>query len=112
MFNSIPVFGSQDFKCLCKHSHLDHDPNGKRKCINNKSCKNGCNGFTSSHHCGCGMTYDEHHTVFQSRAEREAEGRPVDPSWMQEQNMVGGMGGLGNDFMGLVHESNKQDLMN
>lgn len=53
------------------------------------------------------MTYDQHTTVFESRAEREAQGRPVDPSWMQEQNMVGGMGGLGNDFMALVNEHEK-----
>ena len=39
------------------------------------------------------------------------EGRQVDPSWMQEQNMVGGMGGLGNDHMALVDEQNKQDMM-
>ena len=57
------------------------------------------------------MTYDEHQTVFESRAEREMAGRPVDPSWMQNQNMVGGMGGLGNDFMSLVEEQNKQDMM-
>ena len=40
------------------------------------------------------MGYDQHQTVFESREEREAEGRPVDPKWMQDQNMVGGMGGL------------------
>jgi hypothetical protein len=26
-------------------------------------------------------------TVFESREEREAAGRPVDPKWMQEQNV-------------------------
>jgi hypothetical protein len=28
--------------------------------------------------------FDEHETVFESREEREAAGRPVDPKWMQE----------------------------
>jgi len=44
----------------------------------------------------------DHETVFQSREEREAEGRPVDPKWMQEQNMVAGMGGLQSDMQGLA----------
>ena len=32
MFTYIPVFGSQDLKCFCKHSSKDHQPNGKRLC--------------------------------------------------------------------------------
>ena len=36
----------------------------------------------------------QHETVFESREEREAEGRPVDPKWMQDNNMVQAMGGL------------------
>ena len=40
--------------------------------------------------------------MFETRAEREAQGRPVDPEWMQEGNMVAGMGGLGNDFSSLA----------
>ena len=40
--------------------------------------------------------------MFQSREEREAEGRQVDPKWMQDENMIGGMGGLSNDHTSLV----------
>lgn len=36
----------------------------------------------------------EHETVYESREEREAQGRSVDPKWIQEQNMAAGMGGL------------------
>jgi hypothetical protein len=32
------------------------------------------------------------------RSEREAEGRKVDPKWMQDDNMTAGMGGLLQDF--------------
>ena len=31
-FLLIYLVGSQDLKCLCKHSCHDHDPNGIRKC--------------------------------------------------------------------------------
>ena len=40
------------------------------------------------------MTFNDHVTVFETREEREAQGRPVDPKWMQDENMAGGMGGL------------------
>lgn len=50
--------------------------------------------------------------MFQSREEREAEGRKVDPKWMQEDNMVGGMGGLQNDFTGLVETQDMNDMRN
>ena len=48
------------------------------------------------------MSYEQHQTVFESREEREAEGRPVDPMWMQETNMVAGMGGLTNGYSDLA----------
>lgn len=37
---------------------------------------------------------DQHKTVFETREERLADGRQVDPKWMQEMNLAGGMGGL------------------
>ena len=40
--------------------------------------------------------------MFESREEREAEGRPVDPKWMQEQNIVAGMGGLTGAYSDLI----------
>jgi len=69
-------------KCLCKHSCKDHNPN-TRKCLK-PGCKNCHTGFTSKHGCSCPDVFDEHETVFESREEREAAGRPVDPKWMQE----------------------------
>ncbi len=56
-----------------------------RKC-QRPGCKN-CTTFTSKHGCACPQIYDDHVTVFESREEREAAGRPVDPKWMQEQNV-------------------------
>ena len=50
--------------------------------------------------------------MYQSREEREAEGRKVDPKWMQEENMVGGMGGLQNDMTGLVEAQDLTDMRN
>ena len=58
------------------------------------------------------MPYDVHMTVFETRAEREAEGRPVDPAWMAENNMVAGMGGLGTDFSALADGQDRMDMMN
>ena len=79
LFDYIPVFGSQDFKCYtCKHSCHEHDPVTK-KC-KRAGCK--CSCFYSRHACSCGMGYDVHQTVFETRAEREAQGRQVDAAWM------------------------------
>ena len=58
------------------------------------------------------MPYDVHQTVFERREEREAEGRPVDPAWMAENNMVAGMGGLGTDFSALADGQDRMDMMN
>lgn len=49
--------------------------------------------------------------MFESREEREAEGRPVDPKWMQDNNMVGGMGGL-TSFGDLADGQDRADMMN
>lgn len=57
--------------------------------------------FSSRHPCSCGLTFNDHETVFESREERVEEGREVDPKWMQDNNMIGGMGGL-TGFTGLV----------
>ena len=53
-----------------------------------------------------------HETVFQSREEREAEVREVDPKWMQDENMVAGMGALSNDMTGLVEAQDMTDMRN
>ena len=70
-----------------------------KKCTR-RGCK--CRGFESKHSCNCGGLYEDHMTIFETREEREADGRPVDPAWMQDENMVAGMGGLGNDFSSLA----------
>lgn len=70
-------------------------------------------GFASKHHCNCGQTFDEHRTVFESREERELQGRPVDPKWMQDQSMTAGMGGLvGDSHMQLAGGSELNDMRN
>ena len=58
------------------------------------------------------MSYEAHQTVFETREEREAEGRPVDPKWMQDQNMVAGMGGLTQGFSDLADGEDRAQLMN
>ena len=64
----LVLVGSQDFKCMCKHSCHEHNVL-TRKCTR-PNCK--CSGFTSKHSCSCGMSYEVHKTVFETRAEREA----------------------------------------
>mmetsp|Transcript_12959 Transcript_12959/g.9382 ORF Transcript_12959/g.9382 Transcript_12959/m.9382 type:complete len:137 (-) Transcript_12959:270-680(-) len=104
MYSLVPIFGSQDLKCLCKHSYTEHHPN-TRKCLNKKGCR--CVQFDSKHGCGCNQVYNDHETVFESREEREMSGRPVDPKWMQEQNMIAGMGGLTQGYSDLVEGEEK-----
>ncbi len=56
------------------------------------------------------MVYDDHITVFESREEREAEGRQVEAKHMQDNNMTAGMGGLTGKFMDLVDGHDKQEF--
>ena len=49
--------------------------------------------------------------MFESREEREAEGRAVDPKWMQDTNMVAGMGGLIAGFYDLADDQDRMDMM-
>ena len=62
----------------CKHSCHEHNPN-TLKC-NRPNCK--CIEFSSRHACSCGAGYNVHQTIFEKRAEREAEGRQVDAPWL------------------------------
>ena len=71
---------------MCKHSCRDHNPN-TFKCLK-PGCKSCPTGFTSKHGCACPEIFNDHTTVFESREEREASGRAVDPKWMQEQNVT------------------------
>ena len=73
-FSHVPVFGSNDFKCLCKHSYTEHDPISK-KCIKGMC---GCNKFSSAWTCSCGSKYGEHITIVETKQERIAQGKSVD----------------------------------
>eukprot|EP00794_Sanderia_malayensis_P009427 gene9427-10414_t len=47
-------------KCRCKHTHEEHDPNGRRKC---RSCS--CFAFDSNFLCAaCDKHWEEHDTCF------------------------------------------------
>jgi len=87
-YSYIPVRGTQDVKCTCKHSYDVHNVTGKRKC---KQGGCACAGFASSLSCSCREPYGAHATVFETRAERQAAGRPVD-------NLAGG--GAGYEALG------------
>lgn len=97
MFEYIPVYGSNDVKCLCKHSYSLHD-NLTRKCTKCDKCAK----FGSKFTCNCCMTYDDHKTTIETREERLAKGKTVDPGWLAG-NMVAGVGGL-NSFTGMVND--------
>ena len=85
LFNYIPVHGSLDIKCSCHHSYEDHDPVTK-KCLKCKACSK----FSSNYTCDCGLPYDSHHTLIETRKERMEKGKKVDDG----NNLVGGIGGL------------------
>ena len=98
LFEYVPVHGSNDIKCLCKHSYSLHD-NKSRKCT-----KSGClcKGFGSKFTCNCGLPFDDHKTFIKTREERQAMGKQVDPAWMAG-NLVAGVGGL-NSFTDMVKD--------
>jgi hypothetical protein len=97
MFNYVPVYGSNDVKCLCKHSYTLHDPITK-KCSKCKTCKE----FGSKFTCNCTNTYDDHATTIETREERLSQGKSVDPGWMTS-NLTAGIGGL-NSFSGMMND--------
>lgn len=70
-FGYLPIHGSQDFKCSCKHSYQHHDPN-KKTCA---QCP--CKGFTISWSCTCGFKYGEHKTVHDKQEAKEEKGETV-----------------------------------
>lgn len=59
---TLDLVGAQDFKCLCKHSHLEHDQVTK-KCTRPRCA---CHHFSSKHSCSCSLFYTDHETVFES----------------------------------------------
>eukprot|EP00826_Nyctotherus_ovalis_P012798 TRINITY_DN1340_c0_g1_i20.p1 TRINITY_DN1340_c0_g1~~TRINITY_DN1340_c0_g1_i20.p1 ORF type:complete len:286 (-),score=74.43 TRINITY_DN1340_c0_g1_i20:47-904(-) len=105
LFSYVPIYGSADLKCLCKHSYMQHDPRTK-KC---KTAKCTCSKFISNHSCSCGQRYPEHTTVFESREERQKQGRAVDPPHMKG-NLAAGMGGV-TDFASLADGAEREEMM-
>ena len=104
LFNYMPVHGSMDIKCSCHHSYQDHDPVSK-KCL---SCKS-CSKFSSNYTCDCGMPYDKHKTLIETRKERMGRGKPVD----QGNNLVAGIGGLTSfsSMAGASYNDHYRDLL-
>lgn len=77
-FSYVPVRGSQDLKCsACHASYSEHWPR-------NHGCPKGGAKFASSYTCSCTGCYNDHKTVFETRPEREQQGRPVDAGWMEQ----------------------------
>ena len=109
LFEYVPVHGSNDVKCLCKHSYSLHD-NVKRNCTK-PGCQ--CSSFGSKFTCNCAYAFDDHITTIETREERVSRGKNVDPSWMSG-NMVAGMGGLNSfsSMVGDVYEMEYKKLMN
>ena len=104
LFNYIPVHGSLDIKCGCHHSYEDHDPVTK-KCL---KCKN-CVKFSSNYTCDCGMPYDKHTTVIETRKERMEKGKAVDDG----NNLVAGIGGITSfsSMAGAAYNEQYRDLL-
>lgn len=77
-FNYVPVRGSQDLRCSsCHRSWREHRPQ-------DHGCPSAGTKFASSYTCSCTGTYMQHETVFESRAERARDGRPLDAGWMEQ----------------------------
>lgn len=109
LYEYVPVHGSNDVKCLCKHSYSLHD-NVKRNCTK-PGCK--CSSFGSKFTCNCACPFDEHMTLIETREERQSRGKNVDPSWVSN-NLTAGMGGLTSfsDMVGDINQMEYKKLMN
>ena len=71
-------------KCGCKHDYDEHDVRGRHKC---KRCN--CSAFAPTQSCPCGHPHRDHYTVYESRDERVADGRPVAGAWIQPTQRLG-----------------------
>eukprot|EP01083_Nonionella_stella_P315425 1139333_1 len=94
-FEYIPIRGSQDLKCHCKHSYKLHNIS-TRKCYKRHPVKGicSCHGFISSFGCACGQTFSSHRTLFETRTERERAGKRVDNLAMGSGMGCAAMGGV------------------
>ena len=108
-FYYIPVHGSQDFKCSCKHSYEVH------KNISKKCRKCDCARFKSNWSCSCGMKFGEHELVCESREERGQRGKVVRELEGEGPGRLLGVGGFGDlveygdGFGRKVDEFNERD---
>ncbi|KEP65341.1 UNVERIFIED_CONTAM: hypothetical protein HHA_286430 [Hammondia hammondi] len=120
LFEFIPVNGSQDIKCRCKHSCTEHDVlsrkcmrctfrrktpafSTKQKAIKTKTPSSTlCTGFLPSYTCSCGSAYAAHETVFETASEgRERGERDVGGATSANGGSFAFMGGI-SDFTSLL----------
>eukprot|EP01071_Lankesteria_metandrocarpae_P008350 Lankesteria_metandrocarpae@DN4943_c0_g1_i2.p1 len=89
LFNYIPVQGSRDIKCRCKHSWTDHDP-VKKRC---NKCS--CSQFHSTLRCGgCDNPWVDHETAFETAEERSRLGKPAYRGFMEAAPSAAALGGI------------------
>nr|CEL65577.1 TPA: Uncharacterized protein C7orf46 homolog [Neospora caninum Liverpool] len=127
LFEFIPVHGSQDVKCRCKHSYADHDVLS-RKCTRcaprqappfhrtqrlskpKQAASALCTGFMPSYTCSCGSAFAAHETVFETTSERREQGAPaVAGATGTDGDSLAFMGGL-SDFTSLLDGVNRMSL--
>ena len=108
-FSYLPGRGSKHIICACKHDHEEHrGKDGKRT-----GCRRcACSCFHSDWRCGCGATYDEHRTVFETKRERAAAGRPTEDNlggWAAEkphlEAVCGGVTNMSSLLSGVEREA-------
>ena len=80
-FQYVVGHGKWWIKCQCKHDHVDHVHNGVLGGCKRENCA--CASFYSPFSCSCGGLWADHATVFETRQERAAAGKPV-------ENLCGG----------------------
>ncbi|XP_030003936.1 protein FAM221A [Sphaeramia orbicularis] len=72
-YEFVPRNGPTPVRCKCKHLPQDHSEAAGHLC---KKCTS-CSGFQSPFTCGCGQPSYAHQTLVETKAEREARGRPL-----------------------------------
>ncbi|KAL4495486.1 hypothetical protein ABPG72_020227 [Tetrahymena utriculariae] len=68
--------GSWFLMCKCKHTAIDHNPNGAPGPCSKAGCA--CSGFQTSFSCQCGGSWQNHDTIVDTEEERRQQGKPVD----------------------------------
>nr|XP_057903825.1 protein FAM221A [Doryrhamphus excisus] len=86
-YEYVPHVGGAPVRCRCKHLPQDHTEAAGHMC---EKCD--CSGFRSPYTCGCGQPSFNHHTMVETKSEREARGRPV--GWDVPYAAMGGLTGF------------------